>query len=243
MPASWLRAPLSRLTGRLGQPAAGREGLEAAPGQVGRAESAQLLVGVDPGLARGGEGAAGRDRLDERHQGDPGRGNDQLAGHAQVGADEVGQAGRDGADQGHATVGQPGGGGEQDPEGDHEQRAGQRRRCPAAQPEHEGDAGQGQDEGWPVDVAQVGQGRAELDEEVAVLLGDAQDLAELAGGDQQRGAGLEAGEDGGGDDVGQEPQPQHPGQQQHARDGGQVDAATRARAGSPEDAPWPRRPR
>jgi hypothetical protein len=54
---------------------------------------------------------------------------------------EVGQAGRDGADQGHAPVGQPGGGGEQDPEGDHEQQAGQRRRCPAAQPEQEGDAG------------------------------------------------------------------------------------------------------
>jgi hypothetical protein len=41
--------------GRLGEAAAGREGLEAAPGQVGRAEGAQLLVGVDPGLVPGGE--------------------------------------------------------------------------------------------------------------------------------------------------------------------------------------------
>jgi hypothetical protein len=164
-------------------------------GQVGGAEGAQLLVGVDPGLVRGGEGAAGRDRLDERHQGDPGRRRDQLAGHAQVGGGELGQAGRDGADQGHAPVGQPGGGGEQDPEGDHEQRPGQRRRRPAPQPEQEGDAGQGQGEGGPVDVAQMGQGRAELDKEVAVLLGDTQDLAELAGGDQQPGARLEAGED------------------------------------------------
>jgi hypothetical protein len=80
--------------GRLGQPAAGREGLEAAAGQVGRAESAQLLVGVDPGPARGGEGAAGRDRLDERHQDDPGRGHDQLTGQAQVG--RRGGAGRAG---------------------------------------------------------------------------------------------------------------------------------------------------
>jgi hypothetical protein len=67
----------------------------------------------------------------------------------------------------------------------------------------------------------VREGRADLDEEVAILLGDAQHLAELAGGDQQPDAGLEAGEDGRGDEVGREPQPQHPGaQQQHAGEPG-----------------------
>jgi hypothetical protein len=68
----------------------------------------------------------------------------------------------------------------------------------------------------------VGQGRVDLGEEAVALLGDAEDLAELAGGDQQAGAGLEPGQDGGGDEVGEVPQPQHPGgQQQGPAEGGQ----------------------
>jgi hypothetical protein len=43
----------------------------------------------------------------------------------------------------------------------------------------------------------MGQSRGDLDEEVVALLGDAEDLAELTGGDQQPGAGLEPGQDGG----------------------------------------------
>jgi hypothetical protein len=53
------------IDGRLGQAPSGREGLEAAAGQVGGAERPQLLVGVDLGVVVGGEGPGGRDRLDE----------------------------------------------------------------------------------------------------------------------------------------------------------------------------------
>jgi hypothetical protein len=98
--------------GRLGQAPTGREALEKAAGQVGGAEGPQFLVGVDLGVVGGGEGPGGRDRLDEGHQGDPGRRPDQLADQGEVGRGQLGQAGWDGADQGHPPVGQAGGDGE-----------------------------------------------------------------------------------------------------------------------------------
>lgn len=69
------------------------------------------------------------------HQGEAGGRHQQLTDQVEVGQGDLGKAGRDGPDQGDAPAGQAGGHGEQDPKGDHEQRAGQRPRPPAAQPQ------------------------------------------------------------------------------------------------------------
>ena len=179
--------PGPAVDGRLGQPPAGREGLEPAAGQVGRAQGAQLLVGVDLGLVPGGEGAGGRDRLHERHQGHARRRASSWPTRSGSGAARWGRPGGIPPTRADAPVGQAGGGGEQDPKGHHQQRPGSdggpQRRSPSSRAM------------LTSARAKVGQlisprlARAELGEEAVALLGDAEDLAEPADGGQQPGAG------------------------------------------------------
>jgi hypothetical protein len=133
----------------------GREGLEAPAGQVRAAEGRQFLVGVGLGLALGRERPGSGDRLDERHQGHARRRRQQRLHHGQVGRGELRQAGWDGPDQRHATVGQAGRDGQQDAERDHEQRTRQRPRRPAPQRQQDQDAGDRQHHRRPADLVQV----------------------------------------------------------------------------------------
>jgi hypothetical protein len=190
---------------RLGGAPAGRVGLEQPPGQVGRPEGEQLPVGVDRRVGPGREGAGGRDGLDERHQRDPGRGRQQAAHAVEVGQGEGGEAAVHRPDQRDPAALQVGRGHQGDPEDHHDQRAGHL-RGPAVQGQQGGQPPEGEGDRGRVGVAQLAQRRPHLGEEAVALDRDAQHLAELAGGDVQPHAGLEAGQHRRGDEVGQEPQ-------------------------------------
>jgi hypothetical protein len=121
------------------------------------------------------------------------------------------------ADQGDAALLQVGQRHQRDPQHHHHQRAGHQ-GGPAVQgqqhrrgAEREGDRGR-------VGVAELPQRRPDLGEEVVALDRDAEHLAELAGGDHQPHAGLEAGQHRRGDEVGQVPQAQQPGGRQDGAD-------------------------
>jgi hypothetical protein len=154
-PATWLRTPVSRLTAVWDSPPPAGKAWKHPPARFAPARARSSWVGVDLGFALGPERPRGRDRLDERHQGDARGRRQQRLHHGQVGRGELRQAGRDLTDQGHATIGHPGRDGQQDAEGHHQQRARQRPRRPAPQRQQDQDAGDRQRHRRQAELVQV----------------------------------------------------------------------------------------
>jgi hypothetical protein len=182
MPASWLRAPLSRLTAVWDSPPPAGKAWKQPPARLAapRARSSwSPSTRGSPGAVKARPAA-----IDSTNdiRASPAAGTSSSRAMLRSGAANWGRPGGMAPTRATPRSASPVKAASRIPRATTSRGAGQRRRRPAPSPEQEGDAGQGQDEGGPVDVAQVGQGRAELDEEVAVLLGDAQDLAELSGG-------------------------------------------------------------
>jgi len=200
-------------------PAAGDEALEQAGEDVGPADGKQLAVGPDGVAVLVGQGLGHGGALGVADHGDgqgAGQQGDQVV-PADRRDDEPGRGALDPADDLDPVAGQP----EQGDHGDAGQDHGQGRRQGGGQApgrEQHGQAAQPDRRRPGVGVVQPGQQVAELGEEVAVALGHAQQLGDLADDDGQPQPEHEPGLDPGRDEAGHKPHVEQPEQGQHQPD-------------------------
>jgi hypothetical protein len=199
---------------RLRGAAAGRHGAQQRAAEVGHTRGDQFPVGIHRRVAAGHEGAPGGDRFGETHQRDAQRPGHQLLDQRRVRQGDRGQALRNQADGGYAGGMEA----EQPRGGDAAAHRDQRRRRMRPQFFHaeqhdqrRGRNGQGERGG----VGQVLYQAQHVVEEALLGNVQAEEFRHLVEHDHQADARLETGQHRRGDEVGDETQAQHGGQQQH----------------------------
>ena len=202
---------------RLRSSAAGRHDAEQGAAKVRRAGGEQFPVRVDRRIVGAREGAPGRDRLGEAHQGDSERTRQQPFDQRRIRQGQRREALRDQADDRDAHLLQP----EEPGRGDAARHRDQRGRRARPQPFHRDQHREGREGDHQRDRRGFGHVVDDADgiEEEAVLGDvDAQQLGHLVEHDHQPDAGLESGKHRRRYEVGDEAESQEPRRDQRGAD-------------------------